>query len=127
MYGPMGRIRHFLFAAAFSATLFLQTAANGGTPAIYVFGDSSVDVGNNNYLPGNLGKVNFPPYGVDYPGGKPTGRFSNGYNVADFLGRASRIITILSSLLKNLLEERIFVRKTPPLHMNYTNPTPFSL
>jgi hypothetical protein len=30
-----------------------------------------------------------PLYGVDYPGSKPTGRFSNGYNVADFIGTYS--------------------------------------
>nr|CAB3471479.1 unnamed protein product [Digitaria exilis] len=57
-------------------------------PAIYVFGDSTMDVGNNNYLPGNeVPRADHPYYGVDLPGsGKPTGRFSNGYNVADFVG-----------------------------------------
>ncbi|KAF8686859.1 hypothetical protein HU200_043363 [Digitaria exilis] len=58
-------------------------------PAIYVFGDSTMDVGNNNYLPGNeVPRADHPYYGVDLPGsGKPTGRFSNGYNVADFVAR----------------------------------------
>ena len=50
-------------------------------PAVYVFGDSTVDVGNNQYLPGN-GPLQLP-YGVDFPGSRATGRFSNGYNVAD--------------------------------------------
>uniref|UniRef100_A0A5B6YPW1 GDSL esterase/lipase n=1 Tax=Davidia involucrata TaxID=16924 RepID=A0A5B6YPW1_DAVIN len=54
-------------------------------PAMYVFGDSLVDVGNNNYLKLSLAKANFPHNGVDYPGKKPTGRFSNGKNPADFL------------------------------------------
>ncbi|KAM0878773.1 hypothetical protein ACQ4PT_034661 [Festuca glaucescens] len=40
-------------------------------PAMYVFGDSTLDV----------------VYGVDYQGSKPTGRFSNGYNVADFIAK----------------------------------------
>jgi hypothetical protein len=59
-------------------------------PAMYVFGDSTLDVGNNNYLPGaDVPRANMPLYGVDYPGSKPTGRFSNGYNVADFIGTYS--------------------------------------
>ena len=58
-------------------------------PAMFVFGDSLVDVGNNNHLPNvnNSCKANYPPYGVDYPAShSPTGRFSNGYNLADHLG-----------------------------------------
>ncbi|XP_072988979.1 GDSL esterase/lipase At5g55050-like [Typha latifolia] len=54
-------------------------------PAIYVFGDSTADVGNNNYLPHGAAKANFPHYGIDFPFSRPTGRFSNGYNGIDFL------------------------------------------
>jgi len=54
-------------------------------PAVYVFGDSTVDVGNNQYLPGNAALQ--LPYGIDFPHSRPTGRFSNGYNVADFVGQ----------------------------------------
>jgi len=59
-----------------------------GMPAVYVFGDSLLDVGNNNYLPGaDVPRANMPYYGVDFPGGaRPTGRFSDGYNVADLVG-----------------------------------------
>ncbi|CAN6206639.1 unnamed protein product [Urochloa humidicola] len=58
-------------------------------PAMYVFGDSTLDVGNNNHLPGKeVPRADKPYYGIDLPGsGKPTGRFSNGYNVADFIAR----------------------------------------
>ncbi|XP_037447732.1 GDSL esterase/lipase At1g29660-like [Triticum dicoccoides] len=58
-------------------------------PAIFVFGDSTVDVGNNNFLGGTRkeGKANFPQYGVDFPTTKPTGRFSNGFNTADLLAQ----------------------------------------
>ncbi|KAJ3684011.1 hypothetical protein LUZ61_013175 [Rhynchospora tenuis] len=55
-------------------------------PAIYVFGDSTADVGNNNYLPGSIPKANFPHNGIDYPHSRPTGRFSNGYLGIDFIG-----------------------------------------
>nr|XP_043606389.1 GDSL esterase/lipase At5g55050 [Erigeron canadensis] len=54
-------------------------------PGIYIFGDSLVDVGNNNYLTLSLAKADFPHNGVDFPTGKATGRFSNGKNAVDFL------------------------------------------
>ena len=56
-------------------------------PAVFVFGDSLVDVGNNNYLKLSLAKADFPHNGVDFPTKKPTGRFTNGKNAADFLGK----------------------------------------
>ncbi|KAJ1260805.1 hypothetical protein BS78_10G260400 [Paspalum vaginatum] len=58
-------------------------------PAMYVLGDSTLDVGNNNYLPGkDVPRADKPFYGVDLPGsGRPTGRFSNGYNTADFVAK----------------------------------------
>ncbi|XP_047341428.1 GDSL esterase/lipase At2g42990-like [Impatiens glandulifera] len=56
-------------------------------PAIIVFGDSSVDSGNNNGI-STLLKSNFAPYGRDFYGGKPTGRFSNGRIPPDFISEA---------------------------------------
>ncbi|KAI3908818.1 hypothetical protein MKW98_029368 [Papaver atlanticum] len=53
-------------------------------PGIIVFGDSTVDAGNNNQIP-TLAKGNFLPYGQDFEGGKPTGRFCNGRLATDFL------------------------------------------
>lgn len=53
-------------------------------PCLFVFGDSLVDNGNNNDL-ATEAKVDYAPYGVDYPQG-PTGRFTNGRNTADILG-----------------------------------------
>ncbi|KAJ1701288.1 hypothetical protein LUZ63_001067 [Rhynchospora breviuscula] len=61
--------------------------AQGLVPALYVFGDSLVDVGNNNHLELSLLKADFPHNGIDYPGKKATGRFSNGFNFADFLAQ----------------------------------------
>lgn len=52
--------------------------------AFFVFGDSLVDNGNNNYL-ATSARADAPPYGIDYPSGRPTGRFSNGYNIPDFI------------------------------------------
>ncbi|KAI3855102.1 hypothetical protein MKX03_018496 [Papaver bracteatum] len=56
----------------------------GHVPAVIVFGDSLVDVGNNNHLELSILKSNFPHNGVDYPNRKATGRYSNGKNAADF-------------------------------------------
>lgn len=53
-------------------------------PCFFIFGDSVADPGNNNKLP-TLAKVNYKPYGIDFPAG-PTGRFCNGRNIVDILG-----------------------------------------
>ncbi|KAL8539967.1 hypothetical protein ACS0TY_001535 [Phlomoides rotata] len=53
----------------------------------FLFGDSLVDAGNNNYL-FTISKADSPPYGLDFSpsGGHPTGRFTNGRTIADVLG-----------------------------------------
>ena len=71
----------FLLNLMFFQTLGVSKPQFSG---FFVFGDSFVDNGNNNYLQTTL-KVNYFPYGVDFPTG-PTGRFSNGQNIADFIG-----------------------------------------
>lgn len=55
-------------------------------PALNIFGDSVVDVGNNNNLY-TLVKANFPPYGRDFVNHSPTGRFCNGKLATDFTGK----------------------------------------
>jgi len=65
----------------------LRTAAAGKVPALIVFGDSTVDAGNNNFIP-TVARGNFPPYGRDFDRGVATGRFSNGRLVTDFLSEA---------------------------------------
>lgn len=53
--------------------------------AIFVFGDSTVDPGNNNYIQTPF-RSNFPPYGENFVNQIATGRFSNGRLVTDFAG-----------------------------------------
>ncbi|XVF14681.1 hypothetical protein REPUB_Repub09cG0082400 [Reevesia pubescens] len=65
-------------------------------PAMFVLGDSLVDNGNNNGL-SSLAKSNYLPYGIDFPGG-PTGRFSNGKTIIDFLGTFTFLILLSNSL-----------------------------
>lgn len=54
--------------------------------AFFVFGDSLVDNGNNNYL-ATTARADAPPYGIDYPTRRPTGRFSNGLNIPDLISK----------------------------------------
>jgi hypothetical protein len=61
-----------------------QQQAAGATRAFFVFGDSLVDSGNNNYL-ATTARADSPPYGIDYPTHRATGRFSNGRNVPDII------------------------------------------
>ncbi|KAJ8761431.1 hypothetical protein K2173_001562 [Erythroxylum novogranatense] len=61
-----------------------QRAVNASVTAILVFGDSTVDPGNNDYWP-TLVRTNFPPYGRDFPDHFPTGRFCNGRLTTDFV------------------------------------------
>ncbi|KAK4278444.1 hypothetical protein QN277_016289 [Acacia crassicarpa] len=77
----------FVSVTFFFFFLFLShyCEAQQKVSALYVFGDSLVDVGNNNYLKLSIAKANHFPYGVDFPSKKATGRFSNGKNAADFI------------------------------------------
>ncbi|MED6145593.1 hypothetical protein PIB30_026587 [Stylosanthes scabra] len=58
---------------------------NSKISGFYVFGDSTVDPGNNNYINTPF-KSNFPPYGIDFPNHLPTGRFCNGKLATDYIG-----------------------------------------
>ncbi|GJX99680.1 GDSL esterase/lipase-like protein [Tanacetum coccineum] len=60
---------------------------NKTTPALFIFGDSTADVGTNSFLPKTKIRADFPHNGIDFPHSRPTGRFSNGLNSADFLSK----------------------------------------
>ena len=70
-----------VFAVAVAVT---PVACGQQAPCYFVFGDSQFDNGNNNVL-NTTAKVNYLPYGIDFPEG-PTGRFSNGRNIPDVIG-----------------------------------------
>ncbi|KAK8633987.1 hypothetical protein V6N13_014816 [Hibiscus sabdariffa] len=62
----------------FSMVLLLLLAFGSIAPladarAFFIFGDSLVDSGNNNYL-ATTARADSPPYGVDYPSRRATGR-----------------------------------------------------
>ncbi|KAK1588754.1 hypothetical protein Q3G72_026687 [Acer saccharum] len=75
-----------------------DTANLRSVPAIFVFGDSIVDPGNNNHIK-TLVKCNFPPYGRDFKGGNPTGRCSNGFVPSDLLAEGFGVKEIVPAYL----------------------------
>lgn len=84
----MSKNTYVLWLLALQSLLFLVPGNNGAKiPAIIVFGDSTVDAGNNNHIP-TVARSNFEPYGRDFSGKKPTGRFSNGRIPTDFISEA---------------------------------------
>ncbi|KAG1338075.1 putative GDSL esterase/lipase [Cocos nucifera] len=77
-----------LFFLVFS----ISTTNSNGTnhpnfSAILFFGDSTLDTGNNVFIPTPI-KSDHVPYGREFPGHAATGRFSNGLLVPDLLSSA---------------------------------------
>lgn len=72
---------------------------------ILVFGDSSVDSGNNNFLNTTI-RANFLPYGKDFFRGHPTGRFSNGRLATDFIAEALGYTKAVPAFLKPRLRRK---------------------
>lgn len=77
----------FLLSVISQLLILVSRCSAAKVPAIIVFGDSTVDSGNNNVISTVL-KSNFEPYGRDFFGGQPTGRFSNGRIPPDFISEA---------------------------------------
>ncbi|CAI0542694.1 unnamed protein product [Linum tenue] len=89
---------HSVFVQLVAAVSFLLIinipAADAAVPAVFIFGDSLVDTGNNNYIV-SVAKSDFPPYGRDFPGGTATGRFGNGRILPDFIGEIFGVKNLL--------------------------------
>ncbi|KAK1317631.1 GDSL esterase/lipase [Acorus calamus] len=77
----------FCFCCCWGCFFFVPASAGSRFPAIIVFGDSSVDAGNNNFVDTVL-RSDFAPYGRDFKGGEATGRFCNGRLATDFISEA---------------------------------------
>ncbi|KAJ1395279.1 SGNH hydrolase superfamily [Sesbania bispinosa] len=68
----------------FIVLVLFSISTSDDLPANFVFGDSLVDAGNNNFIV-SLSKANFLPNGIDF--GRPTGRFTNGRTIVDIIGQ----------------------------------------
>ena len=65
-----------------------KPAEKSPAAAFFVFGDSVVDTGNNNYVETIPEfKANYPPYGHSGFFRGPTGRFNDGRVMVDFIGK----------------------------------------
>ncbi|CAL9149280.1 unnamed protein product [Musa hybrid cultivar] len=82
--------KRIVFAATFILSVIVSLArplaAAGGLniTAVFAFGDSTLDTGNNNHLH-TLFRADHVPYGRDLPNHRPSGRFSDGRLITDFL------------------------------------------
>ncbi|KAL9998564.1 putative triacylglycerol lipase [Helianthus debilis subsp. tardiflorus] len=88
--------------------VFSNVVLEAEARAFFVFGDSLVDNGNNNYL-ATSARADQPPYGIDYPTHRPTGRFSNGFNIPDLISQAIGEESTLPYLSPYLTGERLLV------------------
>ncbi|KAL4650415.1 hypothetical protein ACB092_01G086300 [Castanea dentata] len=73
-----------LFILFYNSTAAIKLPPDETYPAIFVFGDSTVDTGNNNNRV-TPSRSNYPPYGNDFKGKVATGRFSNGKVPSDMI------------------------------------------
>ncbi|KAL2476920.1 GDSL esterase/lipase [Forsythia ovata] len=78
-------IPSFLCLFVFLANFVPHLADDAALPTIFILGDSTADVGTNSFIPDSHARADFPHNGIDFPNARPTGRFSNGFNSADFL------------------------------------------
>jgi len=96
-----------LFALYYKTMGVIKLPPNVTVPAVIAFGDSIVDSGNNNDLK-TVVKCNFPPYGKDFQGGVPTGRFCNGKIPSDIIGTLSLSLhTVIHSLSFSFLSSSL--------------------
>ena len=106
MFPNLGSCFFFILFAALCGFPTISKAVGiqlGGAPSsenrfgFFIFGDSYVDVGNNNYINTTSDfQANFPPYGESFfP--VATGRFTDGRNIPDFLGECTYILTFSCS------------------------------
>ncbi|XP_054796783.1 GDSL esterase/lipase EXL3-like [Prosopis cineraria] len=87
-----------LLVVSRKAKCVVKLPLNISVPAIFAFGDSIMDTGNNNNLK-TVVKCNFPPYGQNFEGGKPTGRFCNGKVPSDIIAEELGIKEFLPAYL----------------------------
>lgn len=71
---------------------FFCNSDTAAAPAMFIFGDSLVDNGNNNFIP-SIAKANYFPYGIDL--GAPTGSFCNGLTMIDLAGNSLALLLVV--------------------------------
>ncbi|XP_039044341.1 GDSL esterase/lipase EXL3-like [Hibiscus syriacus] len=92
-----------VFSLFITAKALIKMPENETIPAVIVFGDSIVDAGNNNDIR-TIIKCNFVPYGKDFDGGVPTGRFCNGKIPSDIIAEELGIKDVVPAYLDPTLK-----------------------
>ncbi|KAK7344124.1 hypothetical protein VNO77_13424 [Canavalia gladiata] len=91
-----------------SLFMSLSFSCAQSTRAFFVFGDSLVDSGNNDFL-ATTARADAPPYGIDFPTHRPTGRFSNGLNIPDIISEQLGLEPTMPYLSPLLVGEKLLV------------------
>ncbi|XP_076950270.1 GDSL esterase/lipase At5g42170-like [Bidens hawaiensis] len=76
--------------------------------SVIAFGDSFMDSGNNN-IRASIIRADFPPYGKDFMGGKPTGRFTNRKTLGDYFVEKLGVKDYLPAYLDPSLQDEDMV------------------
>ncbi|XP_028763288.1 GDSL esterase/lipase 1-like [Neltuma alba] len=101
----MGSLRVFMYSMVFYAIVSIQITCCQSKiclpekqAALFIFGDSLFDVGNNNYINTTTSaQANFEPYGKTFFK-YPTGRFSDGRVIPDFIAEYAKLPLLLPYL-----------------------------
>lgn len=96
-----------LFVISFFQTWKFRLIAEAKTvpvPAVFFFGDSYGDTGNNDYISTTI-KANYPPYGRDFIHHIPTGRISNGKLIPDYIVEGLGVKYLLPPYLDPKLQD----------------------
>ncbi|XP_020240415.1 GDSL esterase/lipase 5 [Cajanus cajan] len=106
---PLGRsvacltlIQFIAFTSFSTSQSHVDETSSTTTKAFFIFGDSTVDSGNNNYIntiPEN--KADYKPYGQNGFFQQPTGRFSDGRVIVDFIAEYAKLPLIPPFLQPN--------------------------
>uniref|UniRef100_A0A2N9FCF8 GDSL esterase/lipase 6 n=1 Tax=Fagus sylvatica TaxID=28930 RepID=A0A2N9FCF8_FAGSY len=78
-------MENLLLTLLILTTLYVLVSPSN-VPAIFTFGDSIFDAGNNHFNKNCTVQADFPPYGSSFFH-HPTGRFTNGRTVVDFISQ----------------------------------------
>ncbi|CAN6828218.1 unnamed protein product [Brassica oleracea] len=79
----MANPKPHLFSLSFFSLLLLHFPTVSLAQTLFVFGDGLYDAGNKQFVSSNRVDASFPPYGMTV--GEPTGRWSDGRIVPDYL------------------------------------------
>ncbi|KAI3784541.1 hypothetical protein L1987_43641 [Smallanthus sonchifolius] len=102
----------FLFVVyAVANGIMMMTVRAVMDAPIFIFGDSNVDVGTNNFLKRCTANANHPYHGIDFLHSKPTGRFSNGKNIVDQIARLLGNYKLSPPPFLSLLERKIWFKR----------------